>query len=47
MRLYALNEMSHPPPQRRFVFANWDVEDTARLEIIATGFRMEEGAHAL
>jgi len=35
MFLYALTEMRHPPPLRRFVFANSDEDSTASLEIIA------------
>ncbi len=35
MLLYSLSEMEETAPLRRFVFANWDEEDDARLEIIA------------
>jgi len=35
MMLYALSEMTAPPPLRRFVFANWDEDDDAFLEIVA------------
>jgi hypothetical protein len=35
MMLYALTEMSDDPPMRRFVFANWDEESDARLEVRA------------
>jgi hypothetical protein len=42
MLLYALSEMTCQPPERRFVFANWDNEDTARLEIDATDFSISE-----
>lgn len=35
MLLYALAEMRAESPLRRFVFANWDEEDKATLEIIA------------
>jgi hypothetical protein len=38
MILYALSEMSCRPPLRRFVFANWDDESKAHLEVEATGF---------
>ena len=37
MKLYALSEMSCQPPLRLFVFANWDEESKARLEVEATG----------
>jgi hypothetical protein len=35
MTVYALCEYSADSPWRRFVFANWDDEDDARLEIVA------------
>lgn len=38
MLLYSLSELSAEPPYRRFVFANWNDEDDAALEIDATGF---------
>ncbi len=38
MMLYALSEMSCQPPLRRFVFANWDDESKAHLEVDAAGF---------
>jgi len=38
MMLYVLSEMSCQPPLRRFVFANWDDESKARLEVDAAGF---------
>ncbi len=40
MMLYALVEWWAPAPWRRFVFANWDDEDDAFLEIIAQDWRM-------
>jgi len=42
MMLYALAEWKAEPPLRRFVFANWDEEDDAYLEIGAEGFRIIE-----
>jgi hypothetical protein len=38
MMLYALVEMRGEPPIRRFVFANWDDEDDASLELEAEEF---------
>jgi len=38
MVLYALIEMHTTPPRHRYVFANWDDDDPARLEIVAEGF---------
>lgn len=38
MVLYALSELRMQPPQRRFVFANWDEQDEASLEIDAESF---------
>ena len=35
MMLYAVAEMKTDPPLRRFVFANWDDEDDASLEVVA------------
>ena len=40
MTLYALSEMRAQPPQRRFVFANWDEKGEASLEIDAERFRV-------
>jgi hypothetical protein len=37
MILYGLSEMSSQPPLRRFVFANWDDESKAHLEVDAAG----------
>jgi hypothetical protein len=42
MTLYALSEMDYEPPQRHFVFANWDDEDDAQLEVIARDFDFRE-----
>jgi hypothetical protein len=39
MLLYALTEMPSEPPLRRFVFANWDEQDEATLEVDALDFR--------
>ena len=36
MLLYALSELEAPAPLRRFVFANWDEEGEASLEIVAS-----------
>lgn len=38
MMVYSLLEMGSAPPLRRFVFANWDEESEASLEIVAAGF---------
>jgi len=38
MTLYALSEMRCQPPVRRFVFANWDGESKAYLEVDAADF---------
>jgi hypothetical protein len=38
MMIYAVNEMRAERPLRRFVFANWDEEDTAYLELEAQDF---------
>ena len=38
MMLYALSEMTSQPPLRRFVFANWDDQSKAILEVDAAGF---------
>ncbi|MFI5453945.1 MAG: hypothetical protein ACHRXM_00680 [Isosphaerales bacterium] len=38
MVLYALIEMRTPPPRHKYVFANWEYDDPARLEIEAEGF---------
>ena len=39
MTLYALVEMTAPPPLRRFVFANWD-DDASTLEVLARQVRI-------
>jgi hypothetical protein len=41
MILYALAEMKTEPPWRRFVFANWDDDDDAALEIVAKDIRID------
>jgi len=38
MVLYSLSEISTSGPGRQFVFANWDEEDDAKLEVQADGF---------
>ena len=38
MFLYALSEMRHSPPLRRFLFANSDEDSAASLEIVAESF---------
>lgn len=50
MMIYALNEMRADAPFRRFVFTNWDEEDSARLEleaqkftVLVDGSRLTEG----
>ena len=45
MMLYALAEWRGEGKSRRFIFANWDEEDDAYLEIGAAGFEIikEEG----
>jgi hypothetical protein len=42
MRLYGLVEMTSEQPWRRFLFANWDEEDDASLEIICRDFGSKE-----
>lgn len=44
MLLYALTEMSAQQPIRRFVFANWDEDSDARLEVDAESFTVREGS---
>ena len=44
MTLSALVEMQCPAPQRKFVFANWDEDDTAELTIVAAGFKVVDDA---
>ena len=39
--LYALAEMQVSPPFRRFVFANWDDDDPAFLEVEAREFNCD------
>jgi hypothetical protein len=46
MMIYALNEMRADPPYRRFVFTNWDEEETATLEIEARDFKIEDMSDA-
>ena len=38
MTLFAMTEMRTATGTRRFVFANWNYEDDARLEVEAEGF---------
>jgi len=38
MLLYALSEITCKPPLRRFVFANWDEDSKAHLEVDAASF---------
>lgn len=42
MLLYALSEFRRDPPLRRFVFANWDDESEAHLEVDAERFTVHE-----
>lgn len=42
MLLYALTEVRTEPPMRRFVFANWDYDSKAQLEVDAAGFSVHE-----
>ncbi len=42
MTLYALSEFEEAGDLRRFVFANWDDEDDARLELLARDFTCVE-----
>lgn len=44
MTLYALAEMQHAPPQRKFVFANWDDDDASELTIVATDLHIADTA---
>ncbi len=41
MILYALSEAKAKPPWRCFVFANWDEESDAALEIVAQDFSLQ------
>ncbi len=41
MLLYALVEFGWEPPLRKFVFANWDEDDDATLEILAESLRID------
>jgi len=36
MLLYSLTEIGSAPPHRKFVFTNWEEDDEARLEVMAT-----------
>jgi hypothetical protein len=40
MMIYALTELKADPPYRRFVFTNWDEEDTRSLEVLAKDFKI-------
>lgn len=42
MVLYGLSEFEAAAPLHRFVFANWDDDDDARLEVLAAGFEQRE-----
>jgi hypothetical protein len=42
MMLFGLSEFSATSPLRRFVFANWDDDDDAQLEVVAVGFERRE-----
>jgi hypothetical protein len=42
MMLFGLSEFEATAPLRRFVFANWDDDDDARLEVVAAGFERRE-----
>jgi hypothetical protein len=42
MTLYALSELRAEPPLRRFVFANWDDDGDAQLEVDAASFAVHE-----
>jgi Cysteine-rich CPCC len=42
MMLYGLSEFESTAPLRRFVFANWDDDDDARLEVVAAAFERRE-----
>lgn len=44
MRLYGLVEMTSEQPWRPFLFANWDEEDDARLEIKCRDFGHKEAS---
>lgn len=40
MVLYALCQMQAPAPHRRFVFANWDEDDPATIEVVAQDLKV-------
>ncbi len=42
MLLYGLAELKAPPPQRRFVFVNWNESDDSLLDITAQGYEISE-----
>jgi hypothetical protein len=42
MMLFGLSEFEAVAPLRRFVFANWDDDDDARLEVVAAEFERRE-----
>jgi hypothetical protein len=44
MVLYALAEVKATAPRRKFVFANWDEDSDARLEITAEDFCVSKEA---
>lgn len=41
MTLYGLAEVKGGAGLRRFIFVNWDEEDKANLEVMATGYSIE------
>jgi hypothetical protein len=38
MLIYALSELRHEPPHRRFAFGNWNEDDPSMLEVVAEKF---------
>jgi hypothetical protein len=43
MMLYAVSEFAHEPPLRTFVFANWEENSAAYLEVDAENVRFQLG----
>jgi hypothetical protein len=47
MTLYALTEEQDSLPHRKFVFVNWNEEDSSELSIVAAGFRVLDGGQTM
>jgi hypothetical protein len=42
MILYAISEMKLDSAKRKFIFVNWEEDDSASLEILAEDYQLEE-----